>query len=66
MFDYMNITMFHGLGMLIFWLIIIFLFFSLFRGNQDEHKDSALNILKRCLAKGNINKEQFDALKESI
>lgn len=68
MFEYMNMnmTMFHGFGMLVFWVIVIFLFFSLFNNQKSENKETALDILKKRLAKGEITKEQFDSLKKTI
>jgi putative membrane protein len=59
-------TIFHGLGMVIFWAIIVFLFFSLFKSNNEQKKDSALDILKKRLAKGEITKEQFDEIKQTV
>lgn len=68
MFEYMhmNMTMFHGFGMLIFWVIIVFLLFSLFNNQKSENKETPLDILKKRLAKGEITKEQFDSLKKTI
>ncbi len=68
MYEYMsmNMTMFHGLGMIIFWGIIVFLIISAFKSNSCEQKDSALDILKKRLAKGEISKEQFDELKQTV
>lgn len=47
MLKYMNMTMFHGVGMLIFWLIIFFLIFSIFSKDKDETKETPLDILKK-------------------
>lgn len=68
MYEYMNMnmTMFHGLGMIIFWGIIVFLIISLCKSKSCEHKDSALDILKKRLAKGEISHEQFDELKQKL
>ncbi len=68
MFEYMNMNMtfFHGFGMLIFWIIIIFLIFSLFNTKTKSKNESALDILEKRLAKGEITQEQFDSIKESI
>ena len=68
MYDYMNITMFHGFGMLIFWFIVIFLIFSLFKSKKTKNspKESSLDILKRRLVKGEITKEEYEDLKRII
>jgi len=68
MFEYMNMnmTMFHGVGMLIFWLIIFFLIFSIFSKDKDETKETPLDILKKRLAKGEISKEEYSSLKDSL
>ena len=65
MFTYMNMnmTLFHGLGMFIFWFILIYLIFSLFKNDEDT---SAIDILKKRFAKGEITKEQFDEIKKSL
>ena len=66
MFTYMNMnmTLFHGVAMFIFWFILIYLIFSLF--NNKEEESSALDILKKRFAKGEITKEQFDEMKKSL
>ncbi len=68
MFEYMNMnmTMFHGVGMLVFWLIIFFLIFSIFSKDKDETKETPLDILKKRLAKGEISKEEYSSLKDSL
>ena len=68
MFEYMNMnmTMFHGLGMLIFWIIVFFLIFSLFSKDKDNEKEKPLDILKRRLAKGEISQDEYKALKDSL
>lgn len=67
MFGYMNMnmTMFHGLTMFIFWVIVFYLIFSIL-GKDDKEKESALDILKKRLAKGEINQEQFESIKKSL
>tara|TARA_B100001063_G_C16745612_1_gene547303 strand:+ start:239 stop:445 length:207 start_codon:yes stop_codon:yes gene_type:complete len=67
MFGYMdmNMTLFHGLGMFIFWIIIFFLLFSIF-GKDKNEKESAVDILKKRLAKGEITKEQYEEIKKSL
>lgn len=68
MFDYMNMnmTMFHGLGMLVFWFIVFFLIFSFFSKDKDETKETPLDILKKRLAKGEISIEEYSSLKDSL
>jgi len=68
MFDYMNMnmTMFHGFGMLIFWIIIFFLIFNIFLKDKKISMEKPLDILKKRLAKGEITKEEYVNLKESI
>jgi len=68
MFDYMNMnmTMFHGFGMLIFWIIIFFLIFNIFLKDKKISMEKPLDILKKRLAKGEITKEEYENLKESI
>ena len=66
MFTYMNMnmTLFHGLAMFVFWFILIYLIFSIF--NNKEEESSAIDILKKRFAKGEITKEQFDEIKKSL
>lgn len=68
MFEYMNMnmTIFHCLGMLIFWIIIFFLIFSIFSKEKDDEKEKPIDILKRRLAKGEISKEEYKILKNSL
>lgn len=65
MFTYMNMnmTLFHGLAMFIFWFILIYLIFSIFNNKEES---SAIDILKKRFAKGEITKEQFDEIKKSL
>lgn len=68
MFDFMsmNMTMFHGIGMIIFWSIVIFILVSLFSDNKEKKDDSALDILKKRLARGEISKDEYESLKNSM
>lgn len=68
MFDYMNMnmTMFHGMGMLIFWIIVFYLIFSIFSKEKEEKRETPLDILKKRLAKGDISREEYENLKEYI
>lgn len=68
MYEYMNMNMtfFHGAGMLILWMILIFLLLSIFNKKESPNKESPLDILKKRLAKGEITKEQYDSIKETL
>ena len=71
--DYGHMNMFHGMGML-FWfvmfIIIVMLAMNYFKRNEKNdfkiEKDSALDILKKRYAKGEISKEEFEEIKEQI
>ena len=67
MFAYMNMnmTLFHGLTMFIFWFVLFYILFSIFRDKEDK-EESALNILKKRYSKGEISKEQFEEMKKTI
>jgi len=68
MFEYMNMnmTMFHGLGMLVFWIIVFFLILSIFEKDKEDKKETPLDILKKRLARGEISKEEYTSLKDSL
>jgi putative membrane protein len=66
MYEYMNMTFFHGIGMIVFWAIIFFLVVTIFLKNTTNSNEHALDILKKRLAKGEISKEEFNSLKELI
>ena len=57
---------------ILFFIGIIILFFSLFRKSSDEEKDesgkeeTALDILKKRYAKGEITKRQYLEMKKDI
>ncbi len=53
------------LSMIIFWGLIIWLIVWLVNRFSREH-ESASEILKKRLAKGEITKKQFDEMKKSI
>jgi putative membrane protein len=56
-------TFFHGIWMFVFWAIVIFVLFSLFK--KDSNK-SSLEILEQRLAKGEISIEEFEKLKNTL
>ena len=64
-----------AIGMLLFWVLIIFaivsLIFSMFSNRQDPtqaagQSDDALQILKRRYARREINKAEFDAMRHDL
>lgn len=60
-----------GFMMIIFWIVLISFIVWLVKGakwkNMEHwHNDSAMNILKERYAKGEINKEEFDAKKKDL
>lgn len=68
-----------GLGwifQLLFWALIIWLVVSLVRGNgccglgkwynHDQKTESALDILKKRYAKGEISREEFEQIKKEL
>ncbi|KAB7883136.1 SHOCT domain-containing protein [Poseidonibacter ostreae] len=59
----MNMTLFHGVAMFIFWFILVYLILSIFNEKKDS---SAIDILKKRFAKSEITKEQFDEMKKSL
>lgn len=67
MFTYMNMnmnmTLFHGVIMFIFWFIMLYLILSIFNEKKDL---TAIDILKKRLAKNEITKEQFDEIKKTL
>lgn len=54
--------------MMIFWICIIFLVISLIRNPVKErnNKETALNILKRRYATGDISREEFEQVRADI
>ncbi len=64
MFEFMNMnmTLFHGFTMFIFWAIFFYLIFSI----DKKEKSSVIDILKKRLAKGEITQEQFESIKTTL
>ena len=62
----MNMTIFHGLAMLVFWIIFFYIIFSVSKSNNNENVESTFDILEKRLERGEISKEQFDDLKNHI
>jgi putative membrane protein len=64
MFDFMNMnmTLFHGFSMFVFWAIFFYLIFSI----DKKEKSSVIDILKKRLAKGEISQEQFESIKTTL
>jgi uncharacterized membrane protein len=58
--------MFHGMSMLIFWIIAFGFIFMIVGKNNDSSNETALDILKKRLAKGDISEKEYTSLKESI
>ena len=57
-----------GILMLIFWLCIIFLVVAILKGvfKGEPKGETALDILKKRYASGDINKEEFELMKKDI
>ncbi|WP_428026540.1 SHOCT domain-containing protein [Arcobacter sp.] len=63
----MNMTLFHGFGMLIFWAIIVYLIFLIFSNKEPRvEKDTALDILKKKFARGEISEEEYKSRKKVL
>ncbi len=61
-----NMTVFHSFAMLVFWGVIIFVLFFIYKSNKLLKKESSIAILKKRLASGEIKKEEFEDIKNSL
>lgn len=69
MFGFMdtNMTWFHGFGFFFFWIVIFLVIaFFIFGSKNTNQKESALDILNKRLARGDISQEEYDKVKEKI
>lgn len=68
--DWAGGTMFGGIIMILFWIAIISLIVWIVRKalhwHQDGERDNAIEILKERYARGEINKEEFEAKKKDL
>ncbi|MDP2954468.1 MAG: SHOCT domain-containing protein [Chloroflexota bacterium] len=61
-----------GLGMVVFWGLIIWLVVALAQGStgtrsyDSSHADSALEVLKKRYARGEISKEEYEERKKDL
>lgn len=61
-----------GLGMVVFWGLIIWLVVALARGStgpvsyDSGHADSALEVLRKRYARGEISKEEYEEKKKDL
>jgi len=72
MFNYDHNWGFMGGGMWLFWLIFIIIIFLLIKtfntpsNPPSEQNETALDILKKRYAKGEITKEEFEEQKKTL
>ena len=60
---------FHGFGgifMIIFWVMLLLICFSLVRKGCSHGKETAEEILKKRYARGEISQEEFARMKQEI
>jgi putative membrane protein len=58
-----------GVGMLVYWALLALFFVLLVKyatGSGREKENSALDIIKRRYARGEINREEFEQLKRDL
>ncbi len=70
--------MMHGVGgygfgmgfgsvfMVLLWVGIIYLLYTLFKGEKKSDTESAVEILKKRYARGDISKEEFEKMKNEL
>ena len=63
---YGHMGIYGGLGMIIFWGIFIWFIVWLIRQNNNQQKESAIEITKKRYANGEITKKQFDEMKKDL
>lgn len=69
--DWMGYSLLGGLFMFIFWVVVIIIIINLIRhgshiSHWDKSSNRAVDILKERYAKGEINKEDFEAKKKDL
>lgn len=59
---------FGSVWVVLFWAVAVWLFVIITdrRGSDGAHRDSALEILKRRYANGEITKDEFEAIRRDI
>ena len=59
-----------GIGMWIFWIVVIFIVVFVVRLMMDETSGTTsknpVEILKQCYARGEINKDEFESMKKEL
>ncbi len=61
----------HGFGGLMFWLLIFFICYLIYRGSRSwsrntQHYNDALGTLNQRLARGEISADEYDAILKRI
>lgn len=60
-----NMGVFVGFGMLLFWIVFIFVIIWLIK-QIDKKGENSIDILKKRYARGEISKKQFDQVKKEL
>jgi len=63
---YGTIGLFGGMGMVLFWILFIWVIIWLIKQNNPQKEKSAMDILKRRYAEGEITKKQYNEMKREI
>ncbi len=71
MYYYNDFAPFHmfgfgGIFMILFWALVVYFAIKVFSQNEPNDKGRAMEILKERYVKGEITKEQFEAMKKDI